>query len=279
MISNTAMRLTSGDWQSMEFSLRGLFAPGLNAANYVARCFEAIGRLVPGEFTTYSRSRPGALGVFEIVFSLAHELPAAPLEAFARLKVGCPLWDYRLHEQGGRPIFRRDYLSVREFRRTAMFAEAYQPMELDNHCAVPVCGCGECGAAMFFSIERKGAPDFTERDRAVLSILQPHLVAALTLARERPACRRVSPGFFSRLALTAREAEIFHWLVEGKRNSEIAIIIGTTLQTVKSHVSSIFQKLGVENRLSATLLGLETIRRAQADEMANARFMAHFQTK
>ncbi len=63
------------------------------------------------------------------------------------------------------------------------------------------------------------------------------------------------------LGLTAREAEILSWVVQGKTNPEIAIILAIQLTTVKKHLESIFAKLGVENRTSAVTLALEKLGR------------------
>jgi hypothetical protein len=41
------------------------------------------------------------------------------------------------------------------------------------------------------------------------------------------------------------------WLSEGKRDSEIAVILGLSARTVEKHVCHIFQKLGVETRTAA----------------------------
>lgn len=61
------------------------------------------------------------------------------------------------------------------------------------------------------------------------------------------------------LGLTAREAEILSWVVQGKTNPEIGIILGIQLTTVKKHLESIFTKLGVENRTAAVTLALEKV--------------------
>ena len=63
------------------------------------------------------------------------------------------------------------------------------------------------------------------------------------------------------LGLTAREAEILSWVVQGKTNPEIGIILGIQLTTVKKHLESIFAKLGVENRTAAVTLALEKLGR------------------
>jgi DNA-binding CsgD family transcriptional regulator len=53
--------------------------------------------------------------------------------------------------------------------------------------------------------------------------------------------------------LTSREREVYYWLCQGKSNEEIALILGISANTVKNHLSPIFQKLGVENRYAAVL--------------------------
>jgi DNA-binding CsgD family transcriptional regulator len=50
------------------------------------------------------------------------------------------------------------------------------------------------------------------------------------------------------LCFTPREREVFHWMVEGKRNKEIAIILDCSPSTIKKHVASILNKTGAETR-------------------------------
>jgi DNA-binding CsgD family transcriptional regulator len=53
------------------------------------------------------------------------------------------------------------------------------------------------------------------------------------------------------LGLTPREAEVLHWLCEGKTNPEIGQLLGTSRRTVDKHVEHILAKLGVETRSAA----------------------------
>jgi DNA-binding CsgD family transcriptional regulator len=57
------------------------------------------------------------------------------------------------------------------------------------------------------------------------------------------------------LGLTRREAEVLHWMMNGKRNQEISVILGISAATVKKHCENIYCKLGAENRSSATTMG------------------------
>ncbi len=52
-------------------------------------------------------------------------------------------------------------------------------------------------------------------------------------------------------ALSPREEEILRWVAEGKSNDEVAIILGMSVNTVKTHLKRSFKKLGVENRTAA----------------------------
>lgn len=61
------------------------------------------------------------------------------------------------------------------------------------------------------------------------------------------------------LGLTSREAEVMHWICDGKKNAEIAEIIDVSVHTVNRHVEHIFKKLGVDNRQKAILAVMERL--------------------
>lgn len=55
----------------------------------------------------------------------------------------------------------------------------------------------------------------------------------------------------ARLGLTPRQHEVLKLLVEGLSNKEIAVALGTSLSTVRAHISGVFLALGVDNRTRA----------------------------
>lgn len=63
--------------------------------------------------------------------------------------------------------------------------------------------------------------------------------------------KRVGLVLRGRILLTQRECEVLNLLVAGKRNREIAEILGITENTVETHLRCIFRKLGVKNRVEA----------------------------
>jgi DNA-binding NarL/FixJ family response regulator len=56
--------------------------------------------------------------------------------------------------------------------------------------------------------------------------------------------------------LSQREKEVLRWLVAGQRNGQIAARLQLSQETVKSHVSNVFRKLGVNSRQQAALQAL-----------------------
>jgi DNA-binding CsgD family transcriptional regulator len=93
--------------------------------------------------------------------------------------------------------------------------------------------------------------DFSERDRLVLALLRPHIAKARSNAA---AFKRTFAAPAGIVALTAREAQVARWLSRGKANPEIAAILEMRPRTVEKHVEHILEKLGVENRTSASLM-------------------------
>src|SRR5437764_4184118 len=52
-------------------------------------------------------------------------------------------------------------------------------------------------------------------------------------------------------ALTVREKEVLEWVVQGKRDSEIAKLMDANQRTTEKHVAKILEKFSVETRAGA----------------------------
>jgi DNA-binding CsgD family transcriptional regulator len=57
--------------------------------------------------------------------------------------------------------------------------------------------------------------------------------------------------------LTSKEIECLRWCKEGKTNWEIGEILGISEKTVEFHVSNTIRKLGVNNRITAVVKGIQ----------------------
>ncbi|MEW6740606.1 MAG: helix-turn-helix transcriptional regulator [Nitrospirota bacterium] len=110
--------------------------------------------------------------------------------------------------------------------------------------------------------------DFSEKERLLLSMLGPHIIQAFKNAEVTGRLRDDKTGvgtmlmdgkakdlpteYLKSLDITMREADILKWIAQGKTNVEIS-----ALNTVKTHLAHIYQKLGVENRVAAARVIIE----------------------
>ena len=53
------------------------------------------------------------------------------------------------------------------------------------------------------------------------------------------------------LSLTSREKEVLHLILEGLNNQEVADLLFISAHTVKNHLTNIFRKLDVADRVQA----------------------------
>lgn len=117
--------------------------------------------------------------------------------------------------------------------------------------------------------------NFGADDYLTKPVVREDLLAAVTVRLSRAgavqekideaAAAGFSPDFTSHeplvreLGITAREAEVLLWVAQGKSNGDIAGILGMSEKTVKTHMSNLFEKLGLENRNAAAMRAVEAL--------------------
>lgn len=84
--------------------------------------------------------------------------------------------------------------------------------------------------------------------------LQPQVTARFLRLMARPA----PPTPLKGNTLTARELEVLHLMARGYSNQQIANSISVSVETVRSHVKNILEKLGQPNRTCAVLYALRS---------------------
>jgi len=86
------------------------------------------------------------------------------------------------------------------------------------------------------------------------TLLKPEIMA-------RVLARSGKPGTMTRseesISLTDRELEVLQSVAHGERSKEIAVQLGISERTVKAHLASIYNKLGVDSRASAIAIAAQ----------------------
>ena len=128
------------------------------------------------------------------------------------------------------------------------------------HCAmvhgiVDERGSHDCLYVVFSSKDK-----FRSAECSTMSLVLPYIDSALRQVTHLPhQCSahlgtQVAPSAATvqdEFNLSHREAEILHWVAQGKTNVEIALILHISSFTVKNHMKRVFQKLNVTNRAQA----------------------------
>ena len=109
---------------------------------------------------------------------------------------------------------------------------------------------------------RAGAIGYLLKDTQAEALCQAIKAAAAGQVQLTPkaAARlmQVVSSLESTEALTERETEVLRRLSQGQSNKQIAYSMNNTEKTIKTHVSRILSKLGVQSRTQATLYAIRT---------------------
>ena len=139
-----------------------------------------------------------------------------------------------------------DFYSARQWHSVGTYCDIYRPQGLEHDLMLtlppapgPVSGPGRTMRLFFF---RGPGPDFSDRDRAVLTLLRPHLHQAYLDAERR---RHPVPR------LTPRQTDLLRLVAAGHTNTQIAHRLGISESTVRTHLENIYGRLQVSSRTAA----------------------------
>ncbi len=148
-----------------------------------------------------------------------------------------------------------DLLTDRQFRRLALFNEWFRPNRIQYQLGMPILYGNHFYPAICLNRDKI---DFSEKDRLMLNLIGPHITQAFKNAEVHEKARRTFAALenakqpLKAYGLTHREEDVLYWVAQGKTNAETAGILKIAPGTVKIHLEKIYQKLGVENRTSAS---------------------------
>ena len=133
-----------------------------------------------------------------------------------------------------------DFYSVRQWHSTGMYRDWVRPLGMEHEMLLCLPAGHLCTIRLLFW--RGPGADFSDRDRALLALLRPHLHQAYLDAERR---RHPAPR------LTRRQGELLRLVAAGHTNSQIARRLGVTEKTVGKHLEHIYARLRVSSRTAA----------------------------
>lgn len=255
------MILVGGPLQVDDFShmVESLYAP-VPFEDFAQHLFQVVSRAFPGCLLTFDQEmkRTGRLRN-QANFTLKDE--AAWQEHVGQFNIANhPAVPYILRGELTRTFRVSDMVTMRQFRQSGLYCDFWAPNGLRFQLISILLLPDRC---IGFTINRD--LDFTDEELLTLQLLYPHIEQALSHSRLYSALRApkvegeaaTAPVPEARpIPLTARELQVLSWLAQGKRDGEIAIILGISPRTVGKHVQRVYRKLGVGNRSVAAALAL-----------------------
>jgi DNA-binding CsgD family transcriptional regulator len=139
-----------------------------------------------------------------------------------------------------------DFYSAWQWHNTGMYADHDRPRGIEHELRLCLpAGPGRAagtGQTVRLMLTRGPGPDFSERDRALLALLRPHLQQAYLDAERR---RRNIPQ------LTPRHWDLLNLVAAGYTNTQIARRLDLSEGTVRKHLENIYNRLQVSSRMAA----------------------------
>ena len=184
----------------------------------------------------------------------------ADYPAGARNPATQPVFEAHVHEHplinhyratgSGAPAMISDFLSQQRFHRLGLYTEFFRGIPVEHQVAVSLPGPGQEVIGIALSRARH---DFSDEDRALLSVLRVPLITALLRARRRQQAGQalIAMACSGIAGLTEREIQILRLVADGRTNAAIAHALDVSPRTVAKHLEHIYRKLRVTSRAAA----------------------------
>ncbi|MEZ0389545.1 MAG: helix-turn-helix transcriptional regulator [Verrucomicrobium sp.] len=253
-------------------AIRMIHAHGSGALH--ERVFAALDLLfAPSHYGFEIFSRDGRSYALETNLPFAHTRISGIMDRTGELvKAQSPMFA-QLAAGETEPMRMSDFLSVREIRDTALYQEVFRHIGVLYQIGIPI-QSEVCMGGLTINREQV---DYTPEDAAVAALLAPQIATAFevdlyirSLKGAQAATLRLPLAAseaaevddlldhprLRRQGLSRRECEVLHWLSEGKRDGEIAVVLNISVRTVNQHVLAILAKLRVETRTAAVAVAI-----------------------
>jgi DNA-binding CsgD family transcriptional regulator len=236
-------RLTHSQYTQLLDFIADLQQP-TEGADFGVRLVSLVGELVKGSVVAVDQIHEPTGR-----YLLDHNCPLGTADTdrlFTRLRQVYqqnPIYPY-LQSGGKGPVVRlSDLCSRRTLERTDFYNDIFRPLDLQHQLSVIM---PRAGWITTLTINRDC--DLPQSTVDLLQLASRHI--SLAHRASQLSGLSASPEHGTH-ALTQRERDVFQWMREGKRNGEIAIILGCAARTVEKHVENILHKTASETRGAA----------------------------
>jgi DNA-binding CsgD family transcriptional regulator len=238
-------RLTHSDYARLLDFVGGLLE-ARDTKGFAANIVSLTSELLPGAIVAFDQIEVG--GSF---YGIDHNVPLDAAEQqrmhsrLMEVYQQNPIYQYIQGGGSGPVVDLVDLAPRRELMRTDFYQDIFRPYGIEHQVSVLLSRPGWINTLTINSDRA-----ITARTKTMLALASRHLCAAHRIVwdTERAASMTGNP---SALGFTSRELEVMKWLQAGKRNSEIAIILGCSTRTIGKHVENILRKTGAETRTAA----------------------------
>src|SRR6516225_2123416 len=166
------------------------------------------------------------------------------------------------YEAGRRGVIpQTDCITQHQVRDTPHYRETLHPFGFEYQVVITLDIPGKIAV---MAVNRP--TDFTDKELTLLRLVAPQIALAyrnaLAFTELKQAAARTipAPKDLQQIGLTGREGEVLHWVIQGKRDREVADILSTSPKTIHNHLRSILRKLNAETRTGAALEALERLK-------------------
>jgi DNA-binding CsgD family transcriptional regulator len=132
-----------------------------------------------------------------------------------------------------------DFYSDRELHATAMYCDYLKLSGGERE--LMLCLPSQPGRVLRLLFYRGPGPDFSQRDRDLLTLLRPHLYNAYRQQERRDRGPQ----------LTSRQWELLRLVAAGHTNGQIGRRLSISEATVRKHLEHVFERLQVTSRTAA----------------------------
>jgi DNA-binding CsgD family transcriptional regulator len=250
-------RLGPSDYEAVLDFVRQIHAVG-DMDTFPRRAIAGIAALIPSDILTYNEIDTRQQRAY-MVEHPAGVISASQVRTFERLSGQHPLIRHYALTRETRPRRISDFLSLSEFRRLDLYQEFFRQVAVNYQMAVTIPSA--TSVVIGIALNRT-QHDFSERDRAVLDVIRPHLVQSYRNAIERVALQERTEAAERALwsapatclaSLTNREHEVLVLVTDGKTNLQIADRLSLSPRTVQKHLEHVYDKVGVRSRTAAAM--------------------------